>query len=53
MVRLLDQVRWPFYGSLEKVRLWLLLELTPAYVAEQGFNQVLHMRNKYYNRLHT
>jgi len=30
----------------------LLLPVYPAtYVAEQGFNQALHMRNKYRNRL--
>jgi len=28
-----------------------MLELTLTYVAELGFNQVLHMRNKYRNRL--
>jgi len=31
----------------------LLLKFPTKYVAEQGFNQVLHMRNKYRNRLDT
>jgi len=43
MVRFLDQARG-------KVKL-LLLEFCTMYIAEQSFNQVLHMRNKYRNRL--
>jgi len=31
--------------------LLLLLEFPTTYVAEQVFNQILHMRNKYRNRL--
>jgi len=34
------------------VKLLLLLAFPATYVAEQGFNQALHMRNKYRNRLH-
>jgi len=33
------------------MKLLLPLELTPTYVAEQGFNQVPHKRNKYRNGL--
>jgi len=40
--------RFPYVWG--KVKLLLPLVLTPMYVAEQGFNQVLHMRNKYRNR---
>jgi len=35
----------------EKVKLLFLLEFPTTYIAEQGFSQVLHMRNKQGNRL--
>jgi len=34
-----------------KVKQILLLVFPTMYVVEQGFNQLLHMRNKYRNRL--
>jgi len=40
-----------FPEVLGKVKLMLLLKFPTKYVAEQGFNQVLHMRNKYRNIL--
>ena len=36
----------------EKVKLFILAFLT-TYIAEQGVNEVLYMRNKYRNRLDT
>jgi len=52
IVRLLDQLQWVFPGCWGKVSLLLLLQFPTMYVAEQGFNQVLHTRNKYRNHLH-
>jgi len=36
----------------EKSSHLLLLDFPTTYVAEQGFSEVLHTRNKYRNRLH-
>jgi len=41
--------RFPHFWR--KVKLLLLLDLPTTYDAEQGFNQVLHIRAKYRNRL--
>jgi len=51
MIRPLDQVQWALPEVWGKVKLLLLLEFPTTYVAEQGFNQVLYMRNKYCNHV--
>jgi len=51
MVRLLDQVQRAFSGRSGKVKLLSLLKFPTTYFPEQGFSQLLHMRNKYRNRL--
>jgi len=40
-----------FHKFWRKVKLLLLLEFPTTYVTEQGFKQLLHIPNKYRNRL--
>jgi len=51
MVKLLDQVQWVIILSFGYKQSYLLLAFPTTYFAEQGFCQVLHMHNKYWNCL--
>jgi len=51
MVRRLDQVQWAFSGSFGESEANVATEVSDEICSWASFNQVLHMRNKYRNRL--